>query len=154
LDAILAEVQALTGVDTRRCTLLGFSGGAQFAHRYLMAHPRRVERAALGAPGWYLFPDHRKPYPYGLGPSDESPGVDFEPDRFLHVPIAVFVGADDTGEANLRLNPDVNHQQGLTRVERAKRWTMAMRHAAEARGLKPRVHCTVVPGIGHSFADF
>jgi len=154
LNDILDEVHALTGVDTHRYTLFGFSGGAQFAHRYLMAHPRRIERAALGAPGWYLFPDPRKPYPYGLGPSADSPGVHFDPEHFLRVPVTVFVGADDVGDVNLRVNPEVNRQQGLTRVQRAKRWTAAMRHAAELQGLKPRVRCEVVPGIGHSFADF
>jgi pimeloyl-ACP methyl ester carboxylesterase len=154
LDAILAEVHALTGVDTRRHTLFGFSGGGQFAHRYLMAHPTRVKRAALGAPGWYLFPDPRKPYPYGLGHSVETPGVPFEPDRFLRVPIAVFVGGDDVSDYHLRVNRTVNRLQGRTRVERAKRWRVAMRRAAKARGLKPRVRCVVVPGIGHSFADF
>ena len=154
LNAILYEVHRLAGVDTHRYTIFGFSGGAQFAHRYVMAHPKRVERAALGAPGWYLFPDPKKPYAYGLRPSAESPGVHFEPDRFLRVPITVFVGADDVTDVNLRVNPEVNHQQEITRVERAKRWTAAMRHAAEARGLKARVHCVVVPGIGYLFADF
>ena len=155
LNAILEEVETLTGAEAGKVYLFGFSGGAQFAHRYAMAHPDRVARAALGAAGWYTFPDSGTPYPYGLGPSTELPGLTFEPEKFLRIPIAVFVGEEDTGGGeSLRRNPDVDRQQGVTRRERAKTWVAAMRRAAEARGLEPLVTCEQVAGIGHSFRQF
>jgi len=154
LDAILQEVLSLTGASTGKFYLFGFSGGAQFAHRYALAHPERLAGAAVAAPGWYTFPDRETPYPYGLGPCAELPDVRFDPDAFLRVPITVFVGEADTGSENLRRNLQVDRQQGTTRRERAERWTAAMRRAAEARGYRPLVSCVRVAGIGHSFRQF
>jgi poly(3-hydroxybutyrate) depolymerase len=154
LDAIVREAASLTGAVATKIHVFGFSGGAQFAHRYVMAHPDRVASAAVAAAGWYTFPDSATPYPYGLGPGDEPSSVRFDPDRFLRVPITVFVGSADTGSKNVRRNPAVDRQQGVTRLERAQRWTAAMRRAAESRGLEPLVTCELVPGVGHSFRQF
>ncbi|MEO5616601.1 MAG: hypothetical protein ABIS67_02440, partial [Candidatus Eisenbacteria bacterium] len=154
LDAIVDEVAKSTGADGRRFRLFGFSGGAQFAHRYVLAHPERVISAAIGAAGWYTFPDDRTPYPYGLGPSTDRSGLRLDPARFLRVPIAVFVGEEDTGGGeNLRRNPQVD-RQGTTRLERARRWVAAMNGAARSRGLPPLTSCHEVAGIEHSFRQF
>jgi pimeloyl-ACP methyl ester carboxylesterase len=40
------------GADRVRFNLVGFSGGAQFAHRYAMAHPERVAGLVAIAAGW------------------------------------------------------------------------------------------------------
>ena len=155
LDAILDEVAASTGADARRFHLFGYSGGAQFAHRYTLAHPERVRGAVIGAAGWYTFPDDKTPYPYGLGPSAERSGLRFDPARFLRVPITVLVGADDTEQGeNLRRNPLVDRQQGTTRRERARRWVEAMNDAARRRGLEPPASYEEVAGIEHSFRQF
>lgn len=154
LDAILDEVRTLTGASTRPFYLFGFSGGAQFTHRYALAHPERIARALVGAAGWYMFPDSGVSYPYGLGASAEFPDVHFDPERFLRVPITVFVGGADTGVTNVRRGPEIDRQQGTTRRERAQRWVDAMRRAATSRGLEPRVTCVIVPGIHHSFRQF
>ena len=154
LDAILDEVQTLTGASTGTFCLFGFSGGAQFTHRYALVHPERIARALVGAAGWYMFPDSGVSYPYGLGASAEFPDFHFDPERFLRVPITVFVGGADTGVTNVRRSPDIDRQQGTTRRERAQRWVDAMRRAATSRGLEPRVTCVVVPGIKHSFRQF
>jgi len=154
LEAILREVHELTGAHTDAFYLFGFSGGAQFAHRYAMAHPDRVAGAAIGAAGWYTFPDSGTAYPYGLAPGPERSGIRFDPQRFLRVPMTVFVGIEDVRGESLRQNPEVDRQQGTTRRERARRWVAAMRRAAEVRGLEPRVTCQEVPGIKHSFRQF
>jgi len=154
LDAMLEDVASLTGADIRQCYLFGFSGGAQFVHRYALAHPERVARVVIGAAGWYTFPDSAVPYPYGLGPSGARADLRFDPDRFLRVPMAVLVGGDDAGVESLRRNPDLDRQQGTVRRERARTWVAAMRQAATTRGLPPLVTCEEVPGIRHSFEEF
>lgn len=154
LEAILEEVRTLTGAQVEKFYLFGFSGGAQFAHRYALAHPERVARAVVAASGWYTFPDRVVPYPYGLGASAELPAVRFDPKSFLRVPILVVVGEADIESESLRRNPGVDRQQGETRRERAERWTEAMRHAAVSGGYEPRVTCVQVPGIRHSFRQF
>jgi poly(3-hydroxybutyrate) depolymerase len=154
LDSILSEVRSLTGAQAGKFWIFGFSGGAQFAHRYAMAHPDRIAHAVIGSAGWYTFPDSATPYPYGTGPSGVMEGLRFDPDAFLRVPMTVLVGGADTGTTNLRQNDQVNRQQGLTRRARAWNWTAAMRRAALARGQAPVVTCEEVPGIPHNFGKF
>lgn len=154
LNQYLSEVASLTGADATQICLFGYSGGAQFAHRYLMAHPHRVARAVVVAAGWYTFPDHRQRFPYGIRSTRLLPGVSFNPEEFLHVPVDVFVGARDVGSGNLRRTERCDEQQGTTRVERACNWVAAMRAAAEAYGIKPAVTFTEVPDVDHSFQRF
>ena len=155
LDAIVDEVAASTGADGRKFRLFGFSGGAQFAHRYTLAHPERVISTAIGAAGWYTFPDVRVPYPYGLGRSADRSDLRLDPAQFLRVPITVFVGKrDTTGGESLRRNPQVDRQQGTTRLERARRWVAEMNRVARSHGLPPPASCQEVAGIQHSFRQF
>ena len=154
LQRYLSEVASLSGADVTQIRLFGFSGGAQFAHRYLMAHPHRVARAVIAASGWYTFPDRARKYPYGIRVNSSLRGVHFSPEQFLRVPIDVFIGNRDTGPTNMRNSADLDAQQGANRVERARRWVAAMRTAASAYGLRRRVSLTEVPDIDHSFTAF
>lgn len=152
LDAIIEEVGWLTGASTTQFHLFGYSGGAQFAHRYTMAYPRRVARAVVASAGWYTFPDARRRFPYGIGPSRKLPNVRFDAEEFLRVPIAVMVGDDDTASEGVRRSARLDRQQGGTRVERARNWVEAMRATADAYHLQPLVSFVLVAGGGHSFA--
>jgi pimeloyl-ACP methyl ester carboxylesterase len=154
LHQFLQEVGIMTGADVSRIHLFGFSGGAQFAHRYLMVHPHRVVGAVVVASGWYTFPDTTQRYPYGIRPHRALEGVNFNPEEFLRVPVEVLVGAKDTDTQNLRRTERTNAQQGVDRRDRARNWVRAMRDAAERHGLPPVVTLGEVPGIGHSFAEF
>ena len=49
-----------------RFTLHGHAAGAQFAARYLVTHPERLEEVILSAPGAYPFPDPALPWPAGM----------------------------------------------------------------------------------------
>jgi pimeloyl-ACP methyl ester carboxylesterase len=154
LHRYLAEVASLSGADVTQIRLFGFSGGAQFAHRYAMAHPHRVARAVVAASGWYTFPDLTLRYPYGIRMNRALDGVRFSPEQFLRVPLKVIIGNHDTAPTNVRSNPHLDEQQGTTRLERARRWVAAMRAAATAYGMRPRVTLTEVADIDHSFTAF
>ena len=154
LERCVAEVASLTSADASRIHLFGYSGGAQFAHRYLMAHPHRVARAVIAAAGWYTFPDARQRFPYGIRRHRSLPGVSFDPQEFLRVPISVLVGQADVGTAKVRSTARCNAQQGVNRLERARNWSVAMRTAAKAYGYEPCVSCIEVPEVDHSFTTF
>ncbi|HEV3010348.1 MAG TPA: hypothetical protein VGX52_15075 [Burkholderiales bacterium] len=154
LDRCVAEVASLTSADAMQIHLFGYSGGAQFAHRYLMAHPHRVARAVIASAGWYTFPDTRQRFPYGIRRHRSLPGVNFDPQEFLRVPITVLVGQADVGTAKVRSTARCNAQQGVNRLERARNWTAAMRTTAEAYGYEPCVSCIEVPEVDHSFRTF
>jgi len=154
LDEIVAEAGRLTGADAGRFFLFGYSGGAQFAHRYAMAYPQRIAALALGSAGWYTFPDPHERYPWGMRASAGLPDLFFDLDRFLELRIHLFVGGLDT----LR-GPDLNHsrrvdtQQGATRLERAVRWAAALRRAALLAGKSAEVSLCTLPRSGHCFEE-
>lgn len=154
LSAIVEEVASTTGAAAERIHLFGYSGGAQFAHRYTMAHPHRVARAVIASAGWYTFPDVGRRYPHGVRPSRRLPDLHFDPEEFLRVPMAVLVGEQDQTSGRLRRSKRIDRQQGVTRVERARSWVAAMRAAAEAYHLEPLVTYEEVAGSGHSFKQF
>jgi poly(3-hydroxybutyrate) depolymerase len=154
LDRCVAEAVSLTNADAEQLHLFGYSGGAQFVHRYLLAHPHRVAAAVAASAGWYTFPDMKVRFPYGTRPQRRLPGVNFNPEEFLRVPVTVLVGQDDVQREHLRSTERVVRQQGVNRVERARNWVAAMRAAATAYGYEPRVCCVEIPGVDHSFATF
>lgn len=154
LDAILDEVTALTGANTERVYMYGYSGGGQFVHRYAMVNPHRVIAAALGAPGWYTFPDAGAPFPRGLRLDAKAAGFHLDGVNALRVPTAVFVGAQDLGrDDSLNTSPKIDSQQGRTRPERGRRWITAIRAAARSHGLDTRYEYQELEGCGHSFTE-
>jgi len=147
---------AVTPIEARkRFDLCGFSGGAQFAHRFAMLYPERIGRLCLASAGWYTFPDH-SPYPYGLGPPGGSGArtarMQSRFENFLRLPIDVYVGArDNRRDANTRSGDSVDRQQGRDRRSRASRWSEALAIEAGVRGIVPSIRFKVLPGCGHNF---
>lgn len=134
--------------------LFGYSGGAQFAHRFLMAHPEQVKAAVVAAAGWYTLPDAAVAYPYGLRIDGSLPAVRLRPGQFLKVPVLTLVGEDDTErDENLRRSRSLDKQQGRTRVDRATRWVDKMGAAAQRHDLNTVYRLAVLNNAGHSFED-
>ena len=150
LNLIVAEVAAITGASAERFCIFGFSGGAQFAHRYTMANPHRVAGAVIASAGWYTFPDQAKRYPYGLRMNRRHPGIRFDAEEFLQIPMTVIVGKDDDSQVGLRRTIRIDREQGTTRVERARRWVAAMQAAAAAHKLESKVSYEEVENCDHS----
>lgn len=150
LEEVVAEVRDLLGLRDSRLYLFGFSGGGQFVQRYVMAHPRRVERAVIGAAGWYTFPDPARRYPYGTRARDgRSPRID---PAYLGVPVSVVVGDRDVKrDAALNRSAAIDRQQGSNRLERGRNWIAAMREAAREAGLGTTYEFRTLAGAGHHF---
>lgn len=149
---ILEAIGKETGASTERVHLFGYSGGAQFVHRFVMLYPELAASMVVASAGWYTFPDERLPYPYGLASSPLA--GDIEPKRFLAVERHVLVGAHDTGRGdNLRVSRKIDAIQGTNRIERARRWFDAMEDASRRYGVHPPgATFEIIPGVGHSFA--
>ncbi|WP_339915286.1 hypothetical protein [uncultured Brevundimonas sp.] len=150
LDAVATD----TGVSVERFYMFGFSGGAQFAHRFMMMHPERITSIAIAAAGWYTFPTTDLPYPLGIG-SCPIPEHSFDPDRFLAVPRHVLVGARDVGrDEAFRTSRKLDQLQGDNRLARARNWFAAMERETHQRGIRAAPSSlTVLDGISHSFTD-
>lgn len=154
LDRIVAEVTSLIGAKTNELYLFGYSGGGQFVHRYAMAHPERVARIALAAAGWYTFPDPTVHFPLGIRATSGLPDVRFNLAKFLSVPTYLMVGEKDVmRDPELRKSRRLDRQQGITRLERGRRWLKTVAATAKAYHLDTPHIFEVLPNSNHSFAE-
>jgi pimeloyl-ACP methyl ester carboxylesterase len=155
VEALWRDVGAFTGCRLGPVDLVGFSGGAQFAHRYALLNPQRVRSQALVSAGWYTFPSGRDAFPYGVrsaGRRGRRCADNLA--RFLAVPTLVLVGAEDSQrDAALRRTPDIDIKQGINRIERASRWSAAFLQAATRAGVATTLQFATLPGCGHDFDD-
>lgn len=149
---MLKAVGKDTGASVDRVHLFGYSGGAQFVHRFVLFHPQRAHSMHIASAGWYTFPDPQRPYPYGIADPPAAGEIDLA--KYLSVERHLFIGAKDTGRGdNLRASRRLDAQQGTHRLERACRWYAAMQAASRAHGVyPPRETFEIIPGAGHSFA--
>jgi hypothetical protein len=152
LDRIVDEVAADLGRVAGLLWLWGYSGGAQFAHRYALQSPHRVGALSLGAAGWYTFPEADTRWPAGLRTTRAESALQPDLDGLLRIPIQVLVGSRDVlCDESLRSSPALIRSQGLHRLERARRWVRAINAAAAERGLAAPSVLQVLPGVGHDF---
>lgn len=145
LDIVREEI----GLPAQPVDIFGFSGGGQFVHRFGFVHPHAVRSCVLVAPGWFSFPDTERAYPQGLAdlPTGEQ---SFDEVAARSVPFHVVVGDQDiVRDASLRRSPELDRYQGRTRLERAVRWHATM----QDWGADLRSSLTILPGLGHSFAQ-
>ena len=153
LDAILQEVTLLTGVRAERIYLFGYAAGGRFALRYAMAHPERVAGVVVAFAESYTFPNPDKRFPQGIAPGHKRLDLQFDPDRFLRVPITVLDSA--RGGANTsRRAVQVVHSSGKPDHNKGQKWLSAMRSAAAERQLDSLVSYLELEGPPESMAAF
>lgn len=146
-ERCLEKASAVLGT-TEQPPVLGYSGGGQFLHRYIMMRGPVFPRSVLFAPGWYTWPDQSLPYPYGIGPSKALQARHLSIGNTQDAQITVFVGSNDVRrDGSLNTKKSLDRQQGKTRLERAERWVEAMNEALGCRSIKLRQ----LSGIGHDF---
>ncbi len=147
-DAALDDCIERFGLRPSRQYLFGFSGGAQFAHRYALIGSKSFDRLVLMAPGWFSMPTKELPFPYGIGWSEalglRNPTIE----SLSNCPTLVLVGERDTKRtASLNQDPIIDEYQGQNRVERCKRWIEAMQDQSADCKVEP-LH--LVKRGGHS----
>lgn len=144
LCAILADARQHFALATDKVSLFGFSGGAQFAHRFALIHPRRVRACVPASAGWYTMPDPGLAWPIGLAGMPGSGNASEAQD----VPFHLIVGQRDRQEDDaLRRDPELDRLQGPDRLARAKAWYAALHRA----GWNAAGSLTVLPRTRHSF---
>ncbi len=154
LTITLEDASTVLGVDTRQVDFLGFSGGAQFVHRFALASPHRVRRAVIAAAGWYTYLDSERPFPYGCAPSPASGHREFDVQAFLRLPMHVLIGERDVRrDASLRTGTFIDRRQGSDRLSRALRWIDHVEAVARAQGLESSITFDLLPASGHSFSE-
>lgn len=152
LIEIVESVCTQFGLKRQKFTLIGYSGGAQFAHRFAFYHADRVMACISCAAGWYTYPNFQETYPLGLSPNTGPAGMSVHPD-WRNVRHHVIVGSIDTAiEPSLNMKPEIVAQQGTGRLERAQRWVEAMNNVVITEVGLP-VEYSEIAGMGHDFTD-
>ncbi len=147
---LLDEVADSYACDISAPAWFGFSGGAQFCHRFALLHPKRVAAAYCVSAGWYAMPDAALAWPFGIGSGAPLP-CDLA--AALKVRLTVAVGEQDLRiDGSVRQSPLINMHQGETRLRRAKRWTRAMQRAADRLDAESHVKLELLAGGVHDFA--
>jgi pimeloyl-ACP methyl ester carboxylesterase len=142
----------LTGARTDKIYLFGYSGGAQFAHRFALLYPHRIKRLCLGAPGFYSLPDDTIDFPLGIRGMSEAAGQAIDLNAFLSLPLCLIVGAKDIKrEASLFQSEEVDRIQGMNRCERAFLWFTKIFSLAYKRGCNTEYLFKTLDGCPHSF---
>jgi poly(3-hydroxybutyrate) depolymerase len=151
LLAMVEETAAVYRIRRDRFMLYGYSGGGQFAHRFLYIHPERLQAVSIGAPGSVTLVNDTLGWWPGTANVEELFGRPLDLEKVRAVPVQMVVGSDDTGSMagfdSKRVMPG-SDRAGRTRVERLE----TLRANFEAHGIG--VEYTVVPGVGHESYKF
>lgn len=139
---LVTEVSAELGLVHEQFDLFGYSGGGQFAHRFLYVWPRRVRRVIVGAPGTITAPIEQHRWPGGVRNLVNVAGAGFDVDEVRRRQIMLLVGTDDILLEGLNQQPWAM-RSGATRLARAR----SLHAAWLVAGIE---HIYVeVPGVGH-----
>jgi pimeloyl-ACP methyl ester carboxylesterase len=145
LDILPTETDGVP-VSTDRVRLIGFSRGAQLAHRFALAHPERTDEVAAFSAGTYTLPDRsqREILPFGTADMQTYLGHPLDLDALRQVHFLVGVGLLDANPSDLPRAWDP--YEGSTRVQRAGAFVGALR----ANGIPAQLH--VFAGVGHDLS--
>lgn len=95
LDMLNEVAHRWPGIDTTKIFLMGYSGGAQFAHRFLYLYPERLAAVSIGAPGTVTTLDHSASWPKGIADVKELFGIRVDKNLIKQVKIQLVVGDAD-----------------------------------------------------------
>lgn len=150
LLAMIEDAAARLPLATRRFALAGYSGGGQFALRFLMLQPQRLSAVSIGAPGYVTLLDEALPWWSGIGGFADLFGHVPDLEAMRRVAVHLVVGDEDTETEVLRVPQEHPlwvrgaEAAGPTRIARIEALAASLRAAGIAARLDR------VPGIGHS----
>jgi pimeloyl-ACP methyl ester carboxylesterase len=154
LDAIVDIAFERIGLNSAPFFLAGFSGGAQFSHRYALLYPHRVRALALASAGWYTNLDSTRSFPRGIKPVKRLEMRFANLDAFLRIPLHVCVGElDKIRDPALRTSQYLDKVQGKNRVDRAETWLHHVEAVSDSYRIKTPRQFELLPDTDHDFTN-
>ncbi|KAI0011897.1 alpha/beta-hydrolase [Xylariaceae sp. FL0662B] len=143
------------GIEIEKVFMMGFSGGGQFAHRFLYLYPERLAAVSIGAPGTITFLDSRQSWPAGIKDVKELFNKTVSTALIGNVPIQLVVGDEDNkvdGSPGFAEWYQEAVGDGVVLLQEGPRLDGAKRlHASwEKAGIRSRLD--IVAGVGHQEA--
>jgi pimeloyl-ACP methyl ester carboxylesterase len=133
---LVDEVADDLAVPIDRFDLFGYSGGGQFAHRFLYVRPTRLRSVIVGAPGTVTLPSERDRWPVGVRGLARVAGARFDLEEVRRPRVLLIVGTEDVIPDGLNQSP----------------W--AMRTGATRLGRARTLHAAwLVAGIAHEYVE-
>lgn len=148
IDSLFSFVKDLTNNTSSEYDVVGFSGGAQIAHRFAIFKPNSpIRRMVISSAGWYTVPDNTIDFPYGL---QKSPAENSSLTHFFELPLTILVGAadNDPNASSLRRNAEAD-EQGTNRVARAQHFFTRGQDIAQSSQSGFRWKYQTIPNAGH-----
>jgi pimeloyl-ACP methyl ester carboxylesterase len=130
-------------------SLFGHSAGAQFLDRLVAFVPTEARRIVVANAGTYVLASLTVDAPYGLGKVYAGAEGEAKLRRYLEQPLTIYLGEDDTKEADRNDDPDAL-AQGASRLERGLNTFNGAKALAQARGWPFKWRLVELPGVGHS----
>lgn len=146
---MLEEIRERYGVANGGFMLGGFSGGAQFAHRFAYLHPGHVQALSLAAPGRVTLLDDSLNWWSGIRDVEQRFGQGIDDGALRDMPIQLLVGENDNANITVRRG-DADWSPGANRagITRRQRLESLYQHYLE---LGCNVRIEVVPNCGHAW---
>ena len=129
--------------------MLGHSAGAQFLSRLAAFVPNQAKRIVIANPSTYVVPSLSTKAPYGFGGVYSAGADEAELQRYLALPLTVYLGQEDTGDEDRNDNREAV-AQGKTRYERGHNVYRAASDLARSRGWTFNWRLVEAPGVGHT----
>jgi len=149
LNDMVDQACAALGCTGPDFFLQGYSGGAQFVHRYLLLHPQRVRAASIGAPGEVTLLDEGLDWWGGIRDAKALFGLAVQPATMRRTPIQLLVGERDTEMDELveqppsRFWPSDEARTQANRIDRLR----TLHDCLTACGARPCFE--LMPGLAH-----
>jgi pimeloyl-ACP methyl ester carboxylesterase len=142
---MVEQASARFACARERFLLFGFSGGAQFAHRFLYAHPGRLHAVSIAAPGMVTLIDPGRQAWVGTQGLGAVCGTDLDLRQVQRVTVQLLVGSRDAQPHVGGAGQELYNYAGTNRVERLR--TLMVNY--QLHGI-PVAH-EEVAGAGHDF---
>jgi len=134
--------------------LFGFSGGAQFAHRFVYGHGEPVRSVCLASAGWYTPPDSGKRFPHGTDKTARLKDIRFDALRLARTSTLVVVGDKDTDrDEALRTTARVDNAQGRDRRQRAEWFHRRLKRLAKRAEYSALHEFALLENTRHDFGE-
>lgn len=149
VETVFDAVREHCGLDAETYAMYGHSAGAQFVHRFMLhTGGLRVARAVAANAGWYLVPDRRIAYPYGIA---DIPIDCRTLEAAFSTPLTVLLGErdNDPDSPDLRMTKRAR-SQGAHRLARGQHFIEAVTSIALNKELPFAWRMKTVPQVGHS----